>query len=246
MLVAAGAVTALLGALDGPDIVATSAAVTKMHARLTAVEDSLVLLRSALADAQDDAGDSSAVAVASSAKAAPKSRPLLARLRDIVTTDGDEAGAVATSGISADGLPVIGMISSSFSAGRRHPVLHIIRPHLGVDVSAPRGTRITAPAAGTVTFVGRKFALGLLIEIEHPNGVVTRYAHCRSATVKAGQAVVRGTALGTVGSSGLTTGPHLHYEVMVNGQQVDPVGYRFVAADTGVAPVQGGVAPLQP
>ena len=124
-------------------------------------------------------------------------------------------------------LPVIGAIVSGFSRARTHPLLHITRPHLGVDVSAPAGTPISAPAAGRVSFVGRKFAFGLTVEIEHANGVVTRYAHLRSADVTEGEPVVRGALIGKVGSSGLTTGPHLHYETIVNGRPVDPLRFRM-------------------
>ncbi|MDB4917531.1 MAG: putative Peptidase [Gemmatimonadetes bacterium] len=246
MLVAAGSVTALLEAVDGPDVVATGAELAAMRGRLTVVEDSLTQLRATLTDGQDESSDVTPAAPLAVArvKTVSKPRALLARLRDIVATDGDEVGASpAGAGISADGLPVVGLISSTFSTGRRHPVLHIIRPHRGIDVSAARGTHITAPAAGKVISAGRRFALGLLVEIEHPNGVITRYAHCRTALVKVGQTVARGTLIGTVGSSGLTTGPHLHYEILVNGEQVDPIGFKFGAATPDSANASG-VAPL--
>ena len=122
---------------------------------------------------------------------------------------------------------MIGAIMSGFSNARRHPILHILRPHLGIDIAAVRGTRVAAPAAGRVTYVGRKFAYGLTVEIEHADGITTRYAHLRTALVRAGQPVVRGGAIATVGSSGLTSGPHLHYEVAINGQQVDPLRFRM-------------------
>jgi murein DD-endopeptidase MepM/ murein hydrolase activator NlpD len=134
-------------------------------------------------------------------------------------------------------LPVIGAIASRFSRARRHPLLHVIRPHLGIDVAARRGTQITAPAPGRVTFVGRKFGFGLVVEIDHGNRVVTRYAHCGTALVSEGTRVQRGMPIATVGTSGLSTGPHLHYEVLVNGRQVDPLRYKILqpATDT-VAP----------
>jgi murein DD-endopeptidase MepM/ murein hydrolase activator NlpD len=103
----------------------------------------------------------------------------------------------------------------------------MVRPHLGVDVAAPRGTRIVAPAPGRVTFVGRKFAFGLVVEIDHGGGIMTRYAHCRSALVKAGDQVKHGQTIARVGSSGLTTGPHLHYEVYVSGRAVDPMRFKM-------------------
>jgi murein DD-endopeptidase MepM/ murein hydrolase activator NlpD len=141
-----------------------------------------------------------------------------------------DAADVAMAPRSVEGLPVIGMIASGFSRSRRHPVLHIRRPHLGVDVAAPRGTPITAPAPGRVTFVGRRFGYGLVVEIQHQGSVKTRYAHMKAAMVREGAEVVRGDQIGTVGSSGITTGPHLHYEVLVNGRQVDPLRYRLPQA----------------
>jgi murein DD-endopeptidase MepM/ murein hydrolase activator NlpD len=139
----------------------------------------------------------------------------------------------------AEGLPVIGMIASTFSRARRHPLLHIVRPHLGVDVAAPSGTRISAPAAGRVTFVGRRFAVGLVVEIDHGKGVTTRYAHCRATLVKEGDMVTPGMAIATVGSSGLSTGPHLHYEVLVRGVPVDPLRYRMSQAGDSATAVGG-------
>ena len=140
---------------------------------------------------------------------------------------------------------MIGSIASRFSRSRRHPLLRVVRPHLGVDVAARRGTEITAPAPGRVAFVGRKFGFGLVVEIDHGNGVLTRYAHCASALVSAGARVERGAPIATVGTSGLATGPHLHYEVLVNGRQVDPLRYKLVqpSADTSAAAVPAAPAP---
>ena len=141
-----------------------------------------------------------------------------------------------------EGLPVIGRIASTFSYARRHPLLHLIRPHLGVDVAARYGTRITAPADGRVTFVGKRFGYGNVVEMTHANGISTRYAHCSSIVVGEGQDVKRGMLIATVGSTGLTTGPHLHYEVMLNGRQIDPLHFKFPAGSDSV-PVHEGVAP---
>jgi len=125
-------------------------------------------------------------------------------------------------------LPVNGEITSRFSRSRFHPILGIFRPHRGVDLSAPAGTRIVAPAEGTVRSVGRELGYGLTVEIAHSGGVSTRYAHCRSAMVRAGDHVALGQAFATVGSSGLATAPHLHFEVLVHGTNVDPI--KFLAA----------------
>ena len=118
--------------------------------------------------------------------------------------------------------PVPGRRSGSF--GLRRVINGMPRsPHSGLDIAAPSGTTISAPAAGRVTRVSRELAYGLVVHIDHGNGVTTRYAHCRSALVTAGQTVDEGTPIATVGRSGLATGPHLHYEVRVRGEAVDPM-----------------------
>jgi murein DD-endopeptidase MepM/ murein hydrolase activator NlpD len=125
-------------------------------------------------------------------------------------------------------MPVNGEVTSRFSRSRFHPILQVFRAHRGVDLSAPAGTRILAPAAGTVSSVGRVLGYGLMIEMVHSGGVVTRYAHCRAALVQRGDTVSMGQAIGTVGASGLATAPHLHFEVFVNGNAVDPI--KFIAS----------------
>lgn len=119
-------------------------------------------------------------------------------------------------------LPVNGRITSRFAPRRMHPVLRIMRPHRGLDIAAPSGTPVRAPADARVTRVAREFGYGLVIFLDHGNGVTTRYAHLRAAYVTAGQRVTAATQIGTVGESGLATAPHLHYEVRVRGEAVDP------------------------
>jgi murein DD-endopeptidase MepM/ murein hydrolase activator NlpD len=113
-------------------------------------------------------------------------------------------------------------ISSSFSGSRMHPVLQYSRPHPGIDISALAGTPILASAAGTVTYAGTKSGYGKTVEIDHGFGYKTRYAHAGSIQVNRGQRVVRGDLLGEVGKTGLATAPHLHYEVLIDGRQVNP------------------------
>ena len=213
VLVAGGAVTILIVGMNRPDDMYTpSAELASLRGRLLAVEDSLSLVRAALADAENLVNG-------------PRRRALY----------GSSFSGLAA--LSAEGLPVDGPIASGFSNARRHPLLHIIRPHLGVDITAPRGTRIAAPAAGRVTFVGWKLSMGLSIEIQHADGVMTRYAHCRLALVRVGDRVTRGQMIATVGSSGLTTGPHLHYEVWVRDHPVDPLLFRLPrTADSAAVP----------
>ena len=126
-------------------------------------------------------------------------------------------------------LPTFGYISSAFSQWRIHPILSRPRPHLGVDIVAPRGTPIVAAARGRVRFVGRAGEYGLTIEIDHGYGYVTRYAHASRSRVRVGQPVERGDIIGHVGDTGLAVGPHLHYEVLVNGRQANPRRYMFEA-----------------
>ena len=122
-------------------------------------------------------------------------------------------------------MPTAGWLSSSFARNRRHPILHIRRPHEGIDVSAPMGSPIVAPAAGRVKRVAKERGYGNVLEIDHGNGIVTKYAHTQKILVKRGEKVTRGQVVAKVGNSGLSTGPHLHYEIHVNGRVVDPLSY---------------------
>jgi murein DD-endopeptidase MepM/ murein hydrolase activator NlpD len=97
--------------------------------------------------------------------------------------------------------------------------------HEGLDLAAPRGTIVHAPSAGRVVRVGRDGAYGLMVEIDHGLGLVTRYAHLRRALVKPGDEVQAYDPLGIVGSTGRSTGPHLHYEVRIDGHAVDPAAF---------------------
>lgn len=122
--------------------------------------------------------------------------------------------------------PSDGHLSSLFSRGRRHPVLRITRPHEGIDIAAPVGEPILAPAAGSVRFAGRKAGgYGKVVEIDHGFGYITRFAHASKILVKTGQKVKRGQTIAEVGATGLVSGPHLHYEVEVDGKAVDPLDF---------------------
>jgi murein DD-endopeptidase MepM/ murein hydrolase activator NlpD len=97
--------------------------------------------------------------------------------------------------------------------------------HRGVDFAARPGAPIRATADGTVLSASRQGGYGLMVEIDHGNGLVTRYAHCNSAAVRAGEHVERGQTIARVGSSGRASGSHVHYEILRNGLQVDPMDY---------------------
>ena len=122
-------------------------------------------------------------------------------------------------------LPTPGWLSSHYTQSRFHPILHESRAHEGIDVSAPMGSPIVASASGIVKSVGREAGYGNTFEIDHGNGIVTRFAHCSRIMVREGAHVTRGQVVATVGNTGLSTGPHLHYEVHVNGKPVDPLKY---------------------
>jgi len=114
---------------------------------------------------------------------------------------------------------------SSFGI-RFHPILKVVRPHEGIDLTAPRGTPIYATADGTVIQAGyRAGGFGKKILLDHGFGYRTLYGHCEKVLVEAGQEVKRGEVIGIVGSTGLSKSPHLHYEVHVNGRPVDPINY---------------------
>jgi len=122
-------------------------------------------------------------------------------------------------------LPAAGVLSSRFTNSRIHPIFHRALPHEGVDISAPRGTPILAAAKGTVTFAGWMSGLGNTVEIDHGYGYVTRYGHASKILVRRGQRVTRGEVIANVGSTGISTSPHLHYEVRVGGDAVNPMNY---------------------
>ncbi len=119
-------------------------------------------------------------------------------------------------------LPADGWITSYFGQ-RISPYLNKLKMHEGLDVGAPYGTPVHAPADGIVTFSGEKAGFGKFVQVDHGYGIETIYAHNQSLSVRAGQKVKRGNLLAAVGNTGHSTGPHLHYEVRVNGIAVDPL-----------------------
>ncbi len=111
---------------------------------------------------------------------------------------------------------------------RFHPIYKVKKSHMGIDFAAEIGTPVYATADGKVVTVSVKFSgYGKMVEIDHGFGYRTRYAHMHGFNVKVGQQVKRGDLIGYVGNTGLSTAPHLHYEVIINGKHVDPVHYFF-------------------
>lgn len=122
----------------------------------------------------------------------------------------------------------LGRISSHFG-GRANPVGGGHGHHGGLDIAAPEGTPVLSMAAGRVIRAGNSSTYGNVVDIQHADGTVTRYAHQSRLDVAVGQAVGAGEQLGAVGSTGRSTGPHLHIEVTADGQKVDP--YAFLKRD---------------
>ena len=119
--------------------------------------------------------------------------------------------------------PVPGAITSE-AGMRQHPILDVVRCHAGVDMTAPVGVPVRAVDRGVVVKAGMNGGYGNYVEIAH-EGVSTSYAHLNSIEVETGQMVKRGRTIGTVGSTGLSTGPHLHFEVTVNDRPYNPRGW---------------------
>jgi murein DD-endopeptidase MepM/ murein hydrolase activator NlpD len=114
-------------------------------------------------------------------------------------------------------------VSSGFDRRRMHPVLHTVRAHLGIDYAAPVGTPVWAAASGVVSFRGPSGGAGNLVMIRHDSGIETAYMHLsKFASIKVGQRIDAKTVIGYVGTTGLSTGPHLHFGVKKNGAYVDP------------------------
>jgi murein DD-endopeptidase MepM/ murein hydrolase activator NlpD len=131
-----------------------------------------------------------------------------------------QRGTVSVGGVSASGYiwPAAGPVTSTF--GWRWG-----RMHEGIDIAAPSGTPIRSAAGGTVIYAGWLGGYGNLVVVDHGGGVSTAYAHMSSIASGTGQGVVQGQVIGYVGSTGHSTGPHLHFEVRINGQAVDPLAY---------------------
>jgi murein DD-endopeptidase MepM/ murein hydrolase activator NlpD len=115
-----------------------------------------------------------------------------------------------------------GYLSSAFGM-RKDPFNGRLRKHNGIDLAGPKGSDIMSVAAGTVIFSGRKGGYGRVIDIKHANGLVSRYAHLQKSLVKVNQIIVAGEKIALLGTSGRSTGPHLHLEILKNNKNIDPL-----------------------
>lgn len=129
-----------------------------------------------------------------------------------------------------------GLLTSTYGR-RRHPISGKIKIHRGIDLAAPAGTPVVAASDGTMFFRGDRGTFGNFIKIQHSDHVVTAYAHLErfEPSIAAGMQVKKGEVIGYVGTTGRSSGPHLHYEVLVDGRQIDPLGLTGtrIAEDLG-------------
>ncbi|MBE8168379.1 MAG: M23 family metallopeptidase [Shewanella sp.] len=119
-----------------------------------------------------------------------------------------------------------GWLSSPFGL-RNDPFTGRRAMHKGIDFAGAKGTEVVATAAGVVTWAGSMFGYGNLVEIDHGNGLHTRYGHNASLSVQVGDVVIKGQQVASMGSTGRSTGPHVHYEVLRGGRQIDPQKYVY-------------------
>ena len=127
--------------------------------------------------------------------------------------------------IVPNGRPVLQGWISSYFGGRADPFDGRAAFHKGVDFAAPEGSKVVAVASGVVTWSRDRFGYGKIVEINHGNGLVTRYAHNQRLLVKVGDTVQKGQAIALIGSTGRSTGPHLHFEVLKSGRAVNPISF---------------------
>jgi murein DD-endopeptidase MepM/ murein hydrolase activator NlpD len=126
------------------------------------------------------------------------------------------------------GLPVGGFFSEGFG-WRNDPISGVREFHQGMDIVAPQGAIVRAPADGLITRATRMSGYGKMVDLSHGYGYATRYGHLSEILVRSGQRVLRGDPIGRVGSTGHSTGPHLHYEIFKSGRRVNP--YRYLASN---------------
>jgi murein DD-endopeptidase MepM/ murein hydrolase activator NlpD len=146
--------------------------------------------------------------------------------KEVVWINGDGVGGEQSQGMR---MPVNGRVTSGFGS-RFHPILGYVRMHAGLDLAASYGSPIKAAADGRVVSSGWSGGYGNLVKIAHAGGIQTMYGHMSRIVARAGSMVHQGEVIGYVGSTGLSTGPHLHYEVLKNGRPVDPRSVKLAAA----------------
>ncbi|HEX6740893.1 MAG TPA: M23 family metallopeptidase [Sphingomicrobium sp.] len=146
--------------------------------------------------------------------------------RATIWVNGDGVGGATSQGMR---MPVRGRVTSGFGS-RFHPILGYARMHSGLDLAAAYGSPIVAAADGRVVSAGWHGGYGQLVKIVHTGGLATMYGHMSRIVAHSGESVRQGQVIGYVGSTGLSTGPHLHYEVLKNGRAVNPSSVKLAAA----------------
>jgi len=133
--------------------------------------------------------------------------------------------------IFISGRPITKGWLSSYYGVRKDPFTSMPAMHKGLDFAGEEGTDVIATGAGVVTWADTRFGYGNLVEVDHGDGVVTRYGHNKTLLVKVGDIVTKGQSIGKMGSTGRSTGPHVHYEVLKRGKQIDPLPYVYRKAN---------------
>jgi len=146
--------------------------------------------------------------------------------KEMIWINGDSVGGETSQGMR---MPVNGRVTSGFGS-RFHPILGYVRMHAGLDLAARYGSPIVAAADGRVVSAGWSGGYGNLVRIAHAGGIQTMYGHMSRIVAQSGGLVRQGQLIGYVGSTGLSTGPHLHYEVLKNGRPVNPTSVKLAAA----------------
>jgi murein DD-endopeptidase MepM/ murein hydrolase activator NlpD len=169
-----------------------------------------------------------AVATSDASEARPM-RKVVADLSDMLQNLLESSGATRMAeGGRSPWKPILETGSTRLTSGfgmRKDPFTGSLQHHDGVDIAAPQGTKVFPHKAGRVAFSGWDGGYGKVVKIHHDDGTETRYGHASALLVQPGQRVTQETAIAKVGSTGRSTGPHLHFEIRVNGRPVDPVPY---------------------
>lgn len=203
------------GAALGPDGAATDVGATRSHAQAAMTLGTM--LRAGLSTSPMTSITQPAVPLRAVAAAVAATSTASAGVAPGATV-AEGAGALAGRLVVQ---PVEGRVTSTFGP-RVHPIHGGVRDHHGLDLAAPTGTPVRAVTDGTVVRVGDAGGYGLLVEVDHGDGITSRYAHLSAIDVAVGDVLDAGQRLGAVGSTGASTGPHLHLEVRVDGAPVDP------------------------
>lgn len=154
------------------------------------------------------------------------------RARQLEVIDQVVAQRELTNAVAPAGRPISKGWLSSYYGKRTDPFHGRQEMHKGIDFAGQMGSDILATAAGVVTWSGKRYGYGQLVEINHGNGLTTRYGHCQEILVKVGDKVAQGQQIALMGSSGRSTGPHVHYEVLKSGRQVNPTKYVRTARNS--------------